>query len=509
MYTVLLIEDNGFSRAYVQSPVCGPSRMSFYTGRYVRSHGASWMGIPLPVGEPTLGQHLAELGVRNVLVGKTHMDADEAGIRRLGIERDSVAGEREAECGFEIFERDDGLVPNADPGRPTRYNAWLRERGYDGDNPWHDWANAGYDRNGDLRSGWLLAHADKPARIDEPDSETPYMTRRAMEFMKAAKVDGRPWCLHLSFIKPHWPYIVPAPYHDMYSEADVVEAVRDDGEREDPHPLFREYMAERVSRAFSDDAVRRHVIPAYMGLITQIDDQVGVLVDFLEEQGLADDTMIVFTSDHGDYLGDHWMGEKELFHEASARIPLIICDPDSRANATRGSVRDELVEAIDLAPTFVDYFGGEAKPHILEGRSLVGFLEGREPERWRQFAVSEYNYAMRGPRQRLNMPVAACNATMITDGRWKYVHVENLPPMLFDLVTDRTSSSTWVATRPTRKSVDGFATHCWSGLCARTTASPGPSRDRRQCRKRRSQSWIYIGFWDEDDVAEARRANEE
>jgi nitrite transporter NirC len=100
-----------FTRAYVQSPVCGPSRMSYYTGRYMRSHGANWNRFPLRVGEPTLGDHLAELGVRNVLVGKTHMQADTEGMRRLGIDPASSLGVQVAECGFEPYERDDGLNP--------------------------------------------------------------------------------------------------------------------------------------------------------------------------------------------------------------------------------------------------------------------------------------------------------------------------------------------------------------------------------------------------------------
>ena len=81
-----------FTRAYVQSPVCGPSRMSFYTGRYMRSHGANWNGFPLRAGEPTLGDHLKEIGVRNVLVGKTHMAADTEGMARLGIDPASIVG---------------------------------------------------------------------------------------------------------------------------------------------------------------------------------------------------------------------------------------------------------------------------------------------------------------------------------------------------------------------------------------------------------------------------------
>src|SRR5262249_47141919 len=147
--------------------------------------------------------------------------------------------------------------------------------------------------------------------------------------------------------------MAPAPYHDMYSAADVVAVVRCEEERRDPHPIYAEFMKLRVSQTFSQPGVREEVVPVYMGLITQIDDQLGQLFAFMRARGLLDSTMIVFTSDHGDYLGDHWLGEKDLFHEPSVRVPLIVCDPSRAADGTRGSVCDALVEAIDLAPTFL------------------------------------------------------------------------------------------------------------------------------------------------------------
>ena len=206
-----------FTRAYVQSPICGPSRMSTYTGRYVHSHGASWNGIPLKVGELTMGDHLRAAGMDCWLVGKTHMRADAEGMRRLGLDPDSVIGARVAECGFDVFERDDGMVaigpdgPLEDPAH-HRYSHYLRERGYAGDNPWHDHANSGVDDAGNVLSGWFMKNAAEAANIEEPDSETPYLTRRAMQFIEQASA---PWLCHLSYIKPHWPYIVPAPYHAM------------------------------------------------------------------------------------------------------------------------------------------------------------------------------------------------------------------------------------------------------------------------------------------------------
>ena len=130
-----------------------------------------------------------------------------------------------------------------------------------------------------------------------------------------------------------------------------------------------------VSKTFARDEVRAEVIPVYMGLIKQIDDQLGLL--FALHGGAAacfDNTMIVFTSDHGDYLGDHWMGEKDLFHEPSVKVPLIVYDPSTQADPARGTVCDELVEC-DRPGT--DLPGGRWAPtaaeqsHRLEGRSLL------------------------------------------------------------------------------------------------------------------------------------------
>ena len=100
-----------------------------------------------------------------------------------------------------------------------------------------------------------MRNAGKPARVREEDSETPYMTRRAMDFIREA--GERPWCLHLSYIKPHWPYIAPAPYNAMFGADDVSPVVRSEAERKDPHPIYREFMDLRVSRTFARDGCAR------------------------------------------------------------------------------------------------------------------------------------------------------------------------------------------------------------------------------------------------------------
>src|SRR5258708_19775202 len=115
-------------------------------------------------------------------------------------------------------------------------------------------------------------------------------------------------------------------------------------------------MESRYWKNMAREEAGQKVIQTYMGLIKQIDDQMGVLMNFLEQPGLLDTTMIVFTSDHGDYLGDHWMGEKDLFHDQSAKIPLIVIDPSPAADGPRATFRDPPLQAITLAPTSIQYF---------------------------------------------------------------------------------------------------------------------------------------------------------
>lgn len=421
-----------FNKTYVQSPICGPSRMSFYTGRYVRSHGATWNGFPLPVGTPTLGDHLREIGVISSLVGKTHMTADIAGMRRLGIDPESKIGSLVSEGGFEVFVRDDGTNAVTYKNRHAEdYDAYLRSHGMDGDSPWEEWANTAIGADGKKKSGWLLETAPLPARVPKEHSETAWLTTRGIEFME--QQGDAPWLCHLSYIKPHWPYLAPAPYNDMYSADDLPKVNR--RENEHAHPLMQQWEATRICKNFSREDVRDMVAPVYKGLIKELDDNLGRLFDYLETSGRMKDTMVVFCSDHGDNMGDHWLGEKDLFYDCSARIPLIIYDPREAANVTRGTSCDALIEGIDLAPTFQDFFGGPAKPHIYEGRSLEPLLHGKDVE-WRDHCISEYDYATRDARRMVGVDQSDARLVMVFDGRWKYVHVETMAPMLFDLKND-------------------------------------------------------------------------
>jgi arylsulfatase A-like enzyme len=417
----------------------------------------------------------------------------------LGIDPDSVIGTRASECGFEVFERDDGLHPDSPRQQWSAYDDYLVSHGYKSDNPWEDFANSGLGENDELLSAWLLKNSHLPANVPEQHSETAYMTDRAMDFMREAEADGRPWMCHVSYIKPHWPYIVPAPYHNMYGPEHIIDPIRSQSERDTDHPLMQAYLDARVCRSFSRDQVRDHVIPAYMGLIKQLDDNLGRLFAWMDETGLSENTIIAFTSDHGDYMGDHWMGDKDFYHDVAAKVPLIIADPRSAAHASRGSVSDELVEMIDLAPTFMSALGCAPKPHVIEGRDLTPILHGTNGFS-RRYAISEHDYHWSEMARALDVAQENARTVMIHDGRWKYVRCEGFRPVLFDLETDpqeltdlgASQADDHIATRARMEAaLLSWATRHHTRITATQTVL------NRQ--KMAAKSGILIGFWDEEE----------
>jgi arylsulfatase A-like enzyme len=223
----------------------------------------------------------------------------------------------------------------------------------------------------------------------------------------------------------------------------------------------------------------------------------------------------VFTSDHGDYLGDHWMGEKNLFHDCSVRVPMLVVDPSPEADATRGTVSDALVEMIDLAPTFLEWHGGKPKPHVLEGRSLLPLLRGgTTPTDWRQYAFSEFDYSARPFRSRLGIETVDCRMVMVSDGRWKMVHVPTLRPMLYDLETDPGELVDLGADPHFEAERQRLKEAIFVWLQQRRTRITVPEQpilpaDHIAFKYDRTMdSGILIGYWDEADLAEeqAKRA---
>ncbi len=222
----------------------------------------------------------------------------------------------------------------------------------------------------------------------------------------------------------------------MFSANQFYPVHRSESEKKINHPVYKAFMENSISKTFSRDEVRNTVLSGYMGLIKQIDDNLGRLFKFLEDKKLMEETMIVFTSDHGDYHGDHWLGEKELFHEQIIKVPMIIYDPSESANNNRGSKEDRFIESIDLLPTFLDSVNSKASKHRLEGSSLIPLLRGERNLKWRESVFSEIDYSFNEARKILNLGPSDARAYMIRNSRWKYIYYKGFPTQLFDLEKD-------------------------------------------------------------------------
>ena len=427
-----------FSQAYVTSGVCGPSRMSYYTGRYPISHGATWNRVPLSIGEVTLGEYLRDHAAAHPqapahdlwLAGKTHVMPDHAGFKRLSIEGQSELGHLLWRGGFRELDRHDGHHETRDI---DGYSGWLRAQGYDSPEPWSDYVISAINEQGQVVSGWHMRNVHLPSRVKAAHSETAYMTTQALDFMR--RQGSQPWVLHLSYVKPHWPYMAPAPYHALYQADQCLPTVKRESELQGAHPVVAAYRQHEESQTFARDEVVRHVRPAYQGLIKQLDDELGRLFQEMDGMGRLDDTLVIFCADHGDFLGDHWLGEKELFYDTVQRVPFIVVDPRKSADATRGTTDDRFVECVDVVPTILDALGIPIPSHRIEGRSLLPLLQGQTPP-WRDFVYAELDYGFKQARERLGRHPQQCRAFSLRTATHRYVNWLDLPEQLYDLRCD-------------------------------------------------------------------------
>lgn len=411
-----------FQRAYCQSPLCGPSRRSMYTGRYCASIGAGVNADPLPPSEMTIADYLGQAGVKSYLIGKSGIQPNRRAKERLG------ADESVLRLGFEEWWRDDGLHTHKIDSHDYAYARYLKERGYERDNPWISHANSTVDEEGNVLSGWNMRYARLPADVKAEDSETAFTSKEFFRFLESPQSETS-WFVHLSYNKPHWPYVAPHPYNEIYDSEHVIPAKKSESERQNPHPVHSAMMQQEHCENWAREEVRETVIPTYMGLIKELDDWLGRVYTTLKAK--YPHTLIIFTSDHGDNLGDHWLGEKDHIHDSSVRVPFFVIDP-----ASNGGIREQrLTELVDIVPTVLDYFGIDSPFERIEGRSLMPLVRGEETE-WRDYAVSEVDYSSRGARQTLGIHPYESKITMIRNERWKYGLHERFSPQLFDMEND-------------------------------------------------------------------------
>ncbi len=419
-------EGTRFARHYGQAYPCGPARAGLVTGLYAHKHRVVSNGTPLDARHPTLFTALREAGYRPTLFGYTDTTLDPRG-RGAG---DPDLGDYENVCpGLAV----DTLLTE----RATPWLAHLKARGYPVADP-----DAG-------REGIFAGRGfGEPAAFAAAESETAFLTDRFLSWLSVAGAE--PFCAHLSFIAPHPPFAAAAPWASLVDPDAVSGPLRGATPEVEAaqHPLLAALVAGTDMRGFApglagpaaaaDDGTVRRVRATYAGLAAEVDHHFGRVVAALKAAGRWDNTVVVFTGDHGEQLFDHWLLGKTGYFDASAHVPLIVRDPRPASDPGRGRVVEAFTESIDVMPTLLA-LAGRAPPDNADGASLLAFCAGETPPDWRDEV--HWSFDFRDPRGRrferlFGLPSDRCNLQVLRTDRLKYVHFAGQPPVLFDLAED-------------------------------------------------------------------------
>ncbi|MFC7249206.1 sulfatase-like hydrolase/transferase [Halomicroarcula sp. GCM10025324] len=377
----LAAEGTRFTDAYCSSPLCVPSRASFATGRYVHEIGAWDNAAPYDGAPSSWGHHLTEHGVQHATVGKLHFEPDVDD----GFDDQYLTEHMETLDTFGLYRDPPGVRPNGRnrierAGPVPDGQAWYNTNG----------ANEVCDQN----------------RFE-----------RAVEWIEDRSKSEEPWLLSVNSLIPHFPLEVEQSYYDRYPPEEMDLPV--DYPPSDDHPVLNQLREHFDGLDLRKETLRR-TRSAYFGLITALDDYIGDLLDALERTGQADETLVVYTSDHGEVLGDHGLWWKCNMYEQSVGVPLVMRGP----GIERGQTVEGPVSLLDVVPTMTDALDVPADP-AWQGRSLLPIATGRGEQDPSRTVFSEYH-----------AHGTSHGIYMIRRGSHKYVHYVDGPDQLFDLETD-------------------------------------------------------------------------
>jgi arylsulfatase A-like enzyme len=425
------LRDEGvtFARHYTVTAPCGPARASLLTGLYAMNHRSVRNGTPLRHDIPNIATEARKANYEPLLFGYTDTSIDPTG-------RDPNDPD------LKSYE---GLMPGFAEVVQLRLDtsySWvadLKAKGYDLPGDYWDIYRARVSGDDPL------AAITGPALYSAEDSDTAFLTDQTLRALSVR--EAQDWFAHITYIRPHPPFVAPAPYNAMYPPDAVPEPAGFgtlDSLRQS-HPFFSAFFSEpsqkglyigfdgRMDRLGGDEAKALRAV--YFALASEVDAHIGRLLDYLDASGQADDTLVIFTSDHGEMLGDHHMWGKDSVFDPAFHVPLVIRDPRRREAA--GTLVEAFTECIDVAPTILGWLG-QKPPLGFNGRSLLPFLEGGTPENWRGHVFFELDLgdpiAPTRFQRHMQLDAAACNLAVLREDRFKLVHFNgSLPPLLYDM----------------------------------------------------------------------------
>lgn len=377
----LAAEGTRFTGAYTPCPICVPARASIATGRWVHQTGAWDNAFPYHGQMPSWHHRLRGAGHRVDLIGKLHFRSaeDDNGFSEEILPLHVLNGTGDLL----------GMIRN--PPAPRGGMKSLALEAGAGSSSYND-----YDRD-------IADHACR------------WLTERGRE------QPDKPWVLFVSFVRPHFPLIAPEEFFALYTPATVPwPRLYEKGSKPD-HPAMRALRdCMNYDDFFEDEATVRRAVAAYYALVSYLDHNIGRVLDALLQAGLAESTRVIYTSDHGDNVGNRGLWGKSVMYEESAAVPFIAAGPGVPADATV----DAPVSLIDLYRTILDAAGVPAHPDdaALPSRSIWPLLHGERPGRT---VLSEYHAA-----------ASITGSFMIRQDRWKYTYYVGYRPELYDMETD-------------------------------------------------------------------------
>ncbi len=397
-----------YENLYIQNTVCMPSRASILTGTYPCRHGVTSNGYNLTEKSKTIAETLHDAGYHTMAVGRTH----------LVCTRPRPDYPKSDFFGFDQCTHAQVYCGDTDPHND--YLAWVKE-----EHPEYYEEIAFCNRK--PAPDMFGAYTEVPEEL----SMNSWVVGRSLDFIKEHndRKKDQPFFLWAGTWDPHSPYRAPEPWGSMYDPEDIPIPVKSMEELEGYPPELKRLAHTEFRRNPEvpiDEAIKKGVA-IYMGMVSHIDDQLGRLLDGLEEMGIIDDTIILFTSDHGDMLGEHWFLAKLLyFYNGVLKVPGIMAGP----GVPQGKCLDGLAETVDLMPTLLDLAGVEIPPSV-QGKSWLPVLNGEDKVLHNE-TYTEHQYFAYPENEPMNEHVFS-----IFDGRYRIVYFKGRTyGQLFDLEKD-------------------------------------------------------------------------